>query len=96
MATLGIVQTKLAHLESENSISRRRVRELENELENCKKDVIRERTKLLDQSEERRSNFRSRNPPREPEIASSRYQEVVEEKKGSSCDETIMLILIMS
>ncbi|KAI0345710.1 hypothetical protein BDW22DRAFT_1353291 [Trametopsis cervina] len=45
--TLNIVQSKLAHLESENSISRRRVRELELELEDCKRQVARERTKVL-------------------------------------------------
>lgn len=83
LATLGVVQTKIAHLESENSINRRRVRELESELEDCRKEVAKERTKLMDQSTEWRSNARSRNPPREPEMNSSRYQEVVEEKKGT-------------
>ncbi|KAI0917466.1 hypothetical protein AcW1_007340 [Taiwanofungus camphoratus] len=49
--TLNIVQSKLAFLESENSISRRRVRELELELEACKQEVARERTKVLDREE---------------------------------------------
>ena len=35
-------------MESENSISRRRVRELELELEECKKEVAKERTKVLE------------------------------------------------
>ncbi|KZT12216.1 uncharacterized protein LAESUDRAFT_691432 [Laetiporus sulphureus 93-53] len=49
IATLNAVQSKLAFLESENSISRRRMNELELELETCKKEVARERTRLLEQ-----------------------------------------------
>lgn len=88
LATLGIVQHKLAHLEAENSISRRRVRELESELEECKKEVIKERTKILDQSGERHSNQAKDRPGarnnarQDAEVNSSRYQEVVEEKKA--------------
>ncbi|KAI0643104.1 hypothetical protein C8Q79DRAFT_1075347 [Trametes meyenii] len=48
IATLGVVQNKLSHLEAENSVSRRRVRELELELEACKKEVARERTRILE------------------------------------------------
>jgi hypothetical protein len=44
---MNTIQDKLSHLEDENSISRRRVRELEHELEMCKKDVARERTRVL-------------------------------------------------
>ncbi|OSD02411.1 hypothetical protein PYCCODRAFT_1410888 [Trametes coccinea BRFM310] len=50
IATLTVVQNKLTHLEAENSVSRRRVRELELELEACKKEVARERTRILEQS----------------------------------------------
>ncbi|KAH9841344.1 uncharacterized protein C8Q71DRAFT_853748 [Rhodofomes roseus] len=45
-ATLNAVQSKLAFLEGENSASRRRVHELELELEACKQEVARERTKV--------------------------------------------------
>lgn len=48
IATLTVVQNKLTHLEAENSVSRRRVRELELELEACKKEVARERTRILE------------------------------------------------
>ncbi|CCM06128.1 uncharacterized protein FIBRA_08377 [Fibroporia radiculosa] len=50
-ATLNAVQSKLAFLESENSVSRRRVHELELELEACKQEVVRERTKILEREE---------------------------------------------
>ncbi|CDO75300.1 hypothetical protein BN946_scf184654.g8 [Trametes cinnabarina] len=56
LATLTVVQNKLTHLEAENSVSRRRVRELELELEACKKEVARERTRILEQSAMREEN----------------------------------------
>lgn len=56
IATLTVVQNKLSHLEAENSVSRRRVRELELELEACKKEVARERTRILEQSAIRDEN----------------------------------------
>ncbi|KAL1752422.1 hypothetical protein FB107DRAFT_265516 [Schizophyllum commune] len=46
--TISTVQTKLQHLEEENMISRRRVRELELELEECKREVRQERTRMLE------------------------------------------------
>ncbi|RXW21076.1 hypothetical protein EST38_g4784 [Candolleomyces aberdarensis] len=51
LQTLGQVQSKLQQLNDENGISRRRVRELEMELDECKRDVARERTRLLEQEE---------------------------------------------
>ena len=48
VATLSVVQNKLAYLEAENSVSRRRVRALELELEACKKEVARERTRIME------------------------------------------------
>ncbi|KZT64268.1 hypothetical protein DAEQUDRAFT_718247 [Daedalea quercina L-15889] len=50
-ATLNAVQSKLAFLESENTVSRRRVHELELELEACKQEVARERTKVEQREE---------------------------------------------
>lgn len=47
LTVMNTIQDKLSHLEDENGISRRRVRELEHELEMCKKDVARERTRVL-------------------------------------------------
>ncbi|KAJ7855882.1 hypothetical protein B0H14DRAFT_3448705 [Mycena olivaceomarginata] len=51
LSTLSVVQTQLHQLEEENSISRRRVRELEYELEVCKREVVRERTRILERDE---------------------------------------------
>jgi chromosome segregation ATPase len=50
--TLNDVHFRLEHLEEENSISRRRVRELEYELEECKREVVRERTRWQEESAE--------------------------------------------
>ncbi|KAI0350352.1 hypothetical protein OH77DRAFT_1489227 [Trametes cingulata] len=62
IATLSVVQNKLSQLEAENSVSRRRVRELELELEACKKEVARERTRIL---EHERSAMRDDIPPQD-------------------------------
>ncbi|EEB88726.1 hypothetical protein MPER_13266 [Moniliophthora perniciosa FA553] len=48
LSVLNSIQTKLTHLEDENSISRRRVRELEHELEVCKREVAKERTRVME------------------------------------------------
>ncbi|PFH53357.1 hypothetical protein AMATHDRAFT_1416 [Amanita thiersii Skay4041] len=50
--TLNTVQSRIEHLEEENGVSRRRVRELEYELEECKREVVRERTRLLEETAE--------------------------------------------
>lgn len=98
--TLNNVQSKLQHLEEENGISRRRVRELELELEVCKRDVARERTRVMEREEVivqqqrdasgilglRRSKGKSRakDASMDNEVLHDRYREAVEEKKGSS------------
>ncbi|KAJ3715531.1 hypothetical protein C8R42DRAFT_681168 [Lentinula raphanica] len=51
LTVMNTIQDKLEQLENENGISRRRVRELELELEICKKDVARERTRVLQKEE---------------------------------------------
>ncbi|KAI0078207.1 hypothetical protein K474DRAFT_1697183 [Panus rudis PR-1116 ss-1] len=79
-ATLSAVQAKLAYLEAENSISRRRVRELEAELEECKKDVLKERTKILEQDAINHPPVNTGHSTHEAN--QSRYKEVVEEKKA--------------
>jgi DNA helicase IV len=97
LKTLNAVQTKLQHLEQENGISRRRVRELEMELEVCKRDVARERTRVLEREEtivqqRRDANYiaaskkqkgkaRAQNVSMDGEIH-ERLKEAVEEKKG--------------
>ncbi|EKM49207.1 uncharacterized protein PHACADRAFT_179304 [Phanerochaete carnosa HHB-10118-sp] len=93
-ATLSIVQSKISHLETENSISRRRVRELELELEECKKEVTRERTRILGREEpdvqipqeKMTRGIRTKAPkpvePLETYEDIRRYKEAVEEKKA--------------
>ena len=96
VATLGLVQAKLAHLEGQNSISRRRVRELEMELEECKHEVARERTKVLEREEvitKQRIDVKAQKQRLAEETKAvqakatedtdrGRYKEVVEEQKG--------------
>lgn len=55
------MQGQLHELEEENGISRRRVRELEFELEECKREVARERTRLFER-EEMSNRYHERNP----------------------------------
>jgi hypothetical protein len=92
---LNIVHNKIQQLEEENGISRRRVRELEMELEDCKRDVIRERTRLIEQEEMlkqqqaalrmAKGKARARDFSADTSQLHERYKEVVEEKKGRCC-----------
>lgn len=99
MNTLTIVQSKLAYLESEHGISRRRVQELELELEQCKKDVAKERTRVLqmeieDVERQHAATMKAyadrkgkgKAAPSSPTATAedrTRYLEAVEEKKGA-------------
>ena len=51
MSAISAVQSKLRELEDENGVSRRRVRELEHELELCKIEVTKERSILMQKEE---------------------------------------------
>ncbi|KAJ7505466.1 hypothetical protein B0H11DRAFT_1978869 [Mycena galericulata] len=94
LSTLSVVQTRLHQLEDENSISRRRVRELEHELEVCKREVVRERTRILERDEvsvrRETDNGRGKGKGKARAVDQSldagevgeRYREVVEEKKA--------------
>ncbi|KAJ6584807.1 hypothetical protein B0H19DRAFT_1059157 [Mycena capillaripes] len=97
LSTLSVVQTKLHQLEDENSISRRRVRELELELEVCKREVAMERTRILErdeasvhQREADNARAKGKGKARAPDHGASmdeeeigeRYREAVEEKKA--------------
>ncbi|KAI0086584.1 hypothetical protein BDY19DRAFT_960654 [Irpex rosettiformis] len=94
---LNVIQSKLAYLESEHSVSRRRVRELELELEECKHQVTKERTRVLEKertaeqqhvglnAQKRKSasqNKHARVVEEDEDGEISRYKEVVEEKKA--------------
>ncbi|KAI6101976.1 hypothetical protein EV401DRAFT_2025538 [Pisolithus croceorrhizus] len=85
VASLNALQIRLSHLENENSIARRRVRELEYELEQCKRDVVRERTRILDTRLPGPSTSRVKGKEKktkEADQSASKYFEVVEEKKA--------------
>ena len=97
LQTLSAVQSQLRDLEDENSISRRRVRELEMELEECKRHVARERTRLIEREElnnlgygkttqtvRNKGKGRAVEPPvdTDDERSHERYKEAVDEKKG--------------
>lgn len=97
LSTLSVVQTKLHQLEEENSISRRRVRELELELEVCKRDVAKERTRILERDEasvhqrevdnawakgKGKARAVDHGASMDEEENGERYREAVEEKKG--------------
>ncbi|KZW01501.1 hypothetical protein EXIGLDRAFT_829977 [Exidia glandulosa HHB12029] len=82
---------RLGELEQENGAARRRVRELEMELDDCRAEVARERTRVLD-AEARDRKEREKGKARASATANdqrataniweSRYKEVVEEKKS--------------
>jgi hypothetical protein len=94
---LSIVQSKLTYLESEHGVSRRRVQELELELDQCKKDVARERTRVLqmemeDVERQHAATIRAHTDRKGKGKAAplsptpedrTRYREAVEEKKGA-------------
>ncbi|KAI6042627.1 hypothetical protein EDC04DRAFT_2563903 [Pisolithus marmoratus] len=93
VASLNALQVRLSHLENENSIARRRVRELEYELEQCKREVVRERTRILESQDAIDVNSRLPGPStsrakgkekktKEADQSASKYFEVVEEKKA--------------
>ncbi|KAF7365369.1 AAA family ATPase [Mycena venus] len=94
LSTLSVVQTKLHQLEEENSISRRRVRELEMELEVCKREVAKERTRILERDEasmlqREADNVRAKGKGKaratdsaDDEDIREKYREAVEEKKA--------------
>ncbi|KAG2115461.1 hypothetical protein DEU56DRAFT_841127 [Suillus clintonianus] len=82
IASLNALHSKLAHLETENGIARRRVRELEYELQQCKRDVARERSRIIEQDAGETSWKRGKEERRDREEEQSKYFEVVEEKKA--------------
>ena len=101
------MQSKLTYLESEHNLSRHRVQELESELEQCKKDVAKERTRVLQMEMEdverqhaatmkayadRKGKGKAAPPSPTPEDH-ARYREAVEEKKGTERRGSYWLVL---
>ena len=94
VASLNSLHVRLTHLENENSIARRRVRELEYELEQCKREVVRERTRMMESQDAIDVSARLPGPStscakgeekksRELDQSTTKYFEIAEEKKGS-------------
>jgi len=83
VATLSLVQQKLARLQIENNSSRYRMRELELELESCKQDVARERQNVIQQEEIIARHRVLTKSARKDEENQKRYRDAVEEKKGA-------------
>ncbi|KAF8839562.1 hypothetical protein BDN67DRAFT_905345 [Paxillus ammoniavirescens] len=94
VASLNTLHARLTHLETENGVARRRVRELEYELEQCKRDVVRERTRIMESQDAIDiTTARTAGPStsrakgkekksKEPDQHASRYFEIVEERKA--------------
>ncbi|KZT28902.1 hypothetical protein NEOLEDRAFT_1129163 [Neolentinus lepideus HHB14362 ss-1] len=79
VTVLNTLQSKLLRLEDENGVSRRRVRELEMELESCK----REATVVKEREESFRLQRKGKAKEREGrEEDTGRYKEIAEEKKA--------------
>ena len=107
VASLSALHTRLNHLETENSIARRRVRELEYELEECKRDVVRERTRIMESEDAidtsvahvaLPSTSRAKGKERRGEDVdthASKYFEVVQEKKGERKSSYVNYVLLM-
>ena len=102
LPALDALQTRLQTLERENGVSRRRVTELEFELEECKAEVAKERTRVRERERENdqeaqieRERERQRHVRGKMREEEKRYREVVEEKKGhlfqlySPCDDAL-------
>lgn len=86
---------RLAELEQENGVARRRARELEMELDQCRADVARERTRVLD-AEARERKEREKGKARasaavaeRATVDETRYKEVVDEKKSTSTTSSV-------
>ena len=86
---LDSLSRRLRDLERENAVSRRRVTELELELETCKADVVRERTRLNQETSKVASTSnprlnRSYTVPGDTSFREMehRYKQAVQEKKG--------------
>lgn len=87
LSTLEAVQEKLAHLETENTVSRRRIGELEGELQHCRRDVARERARIVEIEEAAHAASAQATRRAQQENAQeidelrARYKHAVEDKK---------------
>ncbi|KAH6911679.1 hypothetical protein BKA70DRAFT_861565 [Coprinopsis sp. MPI-PUGE-AT-0042] len=98
LQTFNTVQNKLHQLNEENTISRRRMHELEMELDDCKREVTKNRSLLLEREElvlrqekelhrikkdiKGKGKVRQQEQDEEQEAVTKRYKDAVEEKKA--------------
>lgn len=106
-AAVEELAARLREVERENATSRRRVKELERELEECREEVQRERTRLVEELEKSRVQSpdaqdrkgKRREAALDPEDAQAaefwqaRYNEVVEQKEG---EHQVCLLRVLS
>ncbi len=89
---MNLLQKKIAHLDAENHTSRKRMKELEHELDVCRQDVERQHTLvtqredlLVRQQRMEVADSRTKGKARAMEdarVEQKRYKQSVEEKKG--------------
>lgn len=90
---MNLLQNKIAHLDAENYTSRKRMKELERELDICRQDVERQREQVIRREEQLvkqqradaintklKGKARAVEDTKEEQI---RYKQAVEEKKGA-------------
>jgi hypothetical protein len=90
---MNLLQKKIAHLDEENHTSRKRMKELEGELDVCRQDVERQRELVMHREEilvkQRRAEPAASNSKgkarsvEDTKEEQKRYKQAVEEKKGS-------------
>jgi peptidoglycan hydrolase CwlO-like protein len=90
---MNLLQKKIAHLDAENHTSRKRMKELERELDVCRHDVERQRELVMHREEllvkQRRAEAASSSSKgkarsvEDTKEEQKRYKQAVEEKKGS-------------
>ena len=92
---MNLLQKKITHLDSENHTSRRRMKELERELDICRQDVERQREQVIRREEQLVKQQRAdvitaaklkgkARAVEDTKEEQKRYKQAVEEKKGAA------------
>ena len=90
---MNLLHNKIAHLDAENYTSRRRMKELERELDICRQDVERQREQVIRREEQLVKQHRpdaitakfkgKARAVEDTKEEQNRYKQAVEEKKGA-------------
>jgi len=90
---MNLLQKKITHLDAENHTSRRRMKELERELDICRQDVERQREQVIRREEQWVEQQRAdaitaklkgkARAVEDTKEEQKRYKQAVEEKKGA-------------